>query len=314
LLPDWAANALIGTGVLLAGAAMFVNYKARQAEKRNPPHGEFIDVDGVRLHYVARGEGQPLVLLHGNGAMAQDYEISGLVDLAATRYRVIAFDRPGFGYSQRPRGRRFDPEAQADLLFKAMQQLGIDRPIVVGHSWGTLVAVALALQHPVYVRSLVLVSGYYYPTFRLDALLLSPPALPVIGDLLRHTVSPLFGRIMWRGLVRKVFAPLDVPPRFSRFPVWMALRPSQLRASAAEGALMIPATLAMKRRYRELIMPVVIVAGDSDRYVDTRAQSVRLHEDLPRSELRLVPGAGHMVHQVAPRQVMAAVESVANAF
>jgi pimeloyl-ACP methyl ester carboxylesterase len=308
-----ARTAWAAAGALLAGAALFVQYKARQAERRNPPLGQFIEVDGVKLHYVERGEGPPLVLIHGNGSMVQDFETSGLLDLAATRYRVIAFDRPGYGYSERPRGRRWDPESQADLLFRALQQLEIDRPIVAGHSWGALVATALALQHPVYVKSVVLMSGYYYPTFRLDALLMSPPALPVVGDLMRHTISPLIGRLLWPRFVRRVFAPAAVPPKFSGFPMWMALRPSQLRASAAEGALLIPATLAMKPRYRELIMPVMIVAGDSDRYIDTAEQSERLHRELPQSDLRLVRGAGHMVHQIAPRQVMAALESVAAA-
>ena len=295
----------------MAGAALFIGYKTRQAERRNPPLGEFIDVDGVRLHYVARGEGPPLVLLHGNGSMVEDFEASGFIDLAATRFRVIAFDRPGFGHSTRPRGRRWDPESQADLLFRALQKLDVDRPIVVGHSWGALAAAAMALQHPMYVRSLVLVSGYYYPTARLDALLAGVPALPVLGDLLRHTVSPLLGRLLWPGLVRRMFAPMQVPVRFRRFPMWMALRPSQLRASAAESALMMPAAFALKRRYRELVMPVMIVAGDSDRFVET-AHSRRLHSELPQSELRLVRGAGHMVHQVAPRQVLAAVESIAS--
>jgi pimeloyl-ACP methyl ester carboxylesterase len=298
-------------GALMAGAALFVRYKTRQAERRNPPLGEFIEVDGVRLHYVVRGEGPPLVLIHGNGSMVQDFETSGLLDLAATRYRVIAFDRPGYGYSERPRDRRWGPEAQADLLFRALQRLEIDRPIVAGHSWGALVATALALQHPVYVKSVVLLSGYYYPTFRLDALLMAPPAIPVIGDILRHTVSPLLSRLLWPKFVRHVFAPAAVPPKFSRFPMWLALRPSQLRASAAEGAVFVPATLALRHRYRELVMPVMIVAGDSDRYVDTTEQSRRLHSELPQSELRLVRGAGHMVHQIAPRQVMAAIEAVA---
>lgn len=307
----WGKSAWFAAGAVMAGAALFVNHKTRQAERRHPPLGQFIEVDGVRLHYVVRGEGRPLVLIHGNGSMVQDFESSGLIDLAATRYRVIVFDRPGFGYSERPRGRLWDPDAQADLLFKALQHLGIDRPIVLGHSWGALVATALALQHPVYVRSLVLASGYYFPTLQLNALLMSAPALPVIGDLLRHTLSPLLGRLLWPRLVRRVFAPSPVPARFSRFPVWLALRPSQLRASAAEGALLITATIALKRRYRELIMPVVIVAGDSDHFIDTNRQSRRLHRELPQSELRLFSGAGHMVHQIAPRQVMAAVESVA---
>ena len=145
----------------LAASAILNRVLAKKAERRNPPTGRFITVDGVRLHYVERGTGRPLVLLHGNGSMIQDFESSGLVDLAAKKYRVIAFDRPGFGHSDRPRSTVWTPEAQADLLNAALVKMGVSQPLVLGHSWGTLVAVALALNYPRNVRALILASGYY---------------------------------------------------------------------------------------------------------------------------------------------------------
>ncbi len=306
-------QSILAFGAVAAAAALVVQQKTRRAEKENPPAGRFINVDGVRLHYVEHGEGPPVVLLHGNGMMIQDFELSGVLELAAVRYRVIAFDRPGYGYSTRPRGRIWGPGAQAALLLGAFKQLGIERPVVVGHSWGTLVALALALQYPAQIRSLVLLSGYYFPTLRLDVPLASPPALPVIGDFLRHTISPLLGRLMWPALVRRMFSPMPVPLRFWRFPRWMALRPSQLRASAAEAALLVPAAVSYSRRYRELAIPAVIMAGAHDRFVDTRAHSVRLHSEIPASDLRLLPEQGHMIHHLAPRKVVAAIDSAARA-
>ena len=83
----------------LAATALLNRHLAKKAEHDNPPAGRFMDVDGVRLHYVERGSGEPLVLLHGNGSMIQDFDSSGLIDLAATKYRVIVIDRPGFGHS-----------------------------------------------------------------------------------------------------------------------------------------------------------------------------------------------------------------------
>ena len=100
----------------LAVAMMYVHIRARQAERDHPPQGQFVDVDGVRLHYVERGQGPALVLLHGNGLFASDCELSGLLENAAANYRVIAFDRPGFGYSDRPGSTSGTPEEQA-LLF-----------------------------------------------------------------------------------------------------------------------------------------------------------------------------------------------------
>ncbi|HVK54565.1 MAG TPA: alpha/beta fold hydrolase, partial [Burkholderiales bacterium] len=300
---------LLSIAAIIAAAVIFNLYKKRQVEQANPPVGQFMDVEGVRLHYIDKGQGEPIVLLHGNGSMIQDFIISGLVDLLASRYRVIAFDRPGYGYSKRPRGRSWNPIAQARVLRGALQQLQVTHPVVLGHSWGTMVALALALQSPAYVRSLVLMSGYYYPTLRPDVPIFSTPAIPVIGDILRYTISPILGRLMWPSLLRMIFGPAPTPQHFSeKFPVWMALRPSQLRASAAESGLMIPSAFKFQRYYQQLTMPVVIVSGANDRFVHPNRHSMRLHRELPQSVLRLIPGAGHMVHQVAPHEVSAAVD------
>jgi pimeloyl-ACP methyl ester carboxylesterase len=163
-------------GMALAGSALLSHYKAKQAERRHPPRGRFVTAGGVRLHYIEAGRGPSVVLLHGNGAMAEDFLISGVFERAAQKYRVIALDRPGFGYSERPRGRKWSASAQAAILPQALRLLGIDRAIVVGHSWGTLVALALALDHPRLVSGLVLASGYYFPTPRADVALF--PHLP----------------------------------------------------------------------------------------------------------------------------------------
>lgn len=291
----------------LGGAALFNRARAQRAERDNPPAGRFIEVDGVRLHFVERGQGPSVVLLHGNGVMIQDMEVSSLLERVAEQYRVIAFDRPGFGFSERPRSTVWTPVAQAKLIYKALRQLGVERPIVVGHSWGTLVTLALALDHPDAVGAIVLLSGYYFPTARADMPLMSGPAVPVVGDVMRYTLSPLLGRLMAPAIVRHTFAPDPVPGRFAEFPIDLALRPSQIRASAADTALMVPGAAELSRRYAELSLPVVIVAGDEDKIADFGRQSARLHTELPGSELRVVRGAGHMIHHTAPDEVLAAI-------
>jgi pimeloyl-ACP methyl ester carboxylesterase len=200
----------------------------------------FVEVDVLRpWHYTERGSGDPLVLLHGNGAV-EDFATSGLIELASHRYRVITFDRPGYGYSERPRSRVWTPEAQAALFAAAFRELGIERPIVLGHSWGTQVAVSLGLDWAQSVRSLVLLSGYYYPSVRIDVGAAIPAGYSVLGDLLRYTVSPLVGRLTWPLILRKLFGPNPTPRHMERFPKWMVLRPGQIRASAEETALMFP--------------------------------------------------------------------------
>jgi pimeloyl-ACP methyl ester carboxylesterase len=245
--------------------------------------------------------------------MIQDFCSSGLVDLAARNYRVIVFDRPGFGHSDRPNNMFWTPTAQGELISKALDRLDISNALVLGHSWGASVAVALALRHPSRGRGLVLASGYYYPTVRADVPVLSTPALPLVGDVICHTVSPIAARLVWPLLMRKVFGPAAVPSKFDGFPKEMAVRPSQLKSSAAESALMIPNALQFEDRYSELQMPVSIVAGENDRVIDFYEQSRRLHKDVPRSKFHPIPGNGHMVHQTAARSVMSAIDEVSDA-
>jgi pimeloyl-ACP methyl ester carboxylesterase len=246
--------------------------------------------------------------------MIQDFMPSGLIDTASERYRVIAFDRPGYGYSERPRSTIWTADAQAALIGAALAKLGIAKATVLGHSWGCSVAVALALRAPELVTGLVLASGYYHPSVRADVVTMSGPAMPVVGDAIRFTISPILGRLMWPLMTKKIFGPAPVPEKFEDgFPKEMTLRPSQIRASAAEAALMIPDAFAARARYAEMKMPVVIVAGEEDRLIDIDDQSARLHAELPQSTFHRVPGAGHMVHQTAPEVVMAAIDEAVSA-
>jgi pimeloyl-ACP methyl ester carboxylesterase len=265
----------------------------------------------VRLHYVERGTGEPLLLIHGNGTQIEDFETSGLLSLAAETHRVIVFDRPGFGHSSRPRNKIWSPSAQADLLQKALAELGIDQCIVLGHSWGAAVAVALGLRHAPTVKALVLLSGYYYPTDRFDAVLQFLQALPVIGDVLGYTLSPFLGRLGWSSLMNKIFSPAMVSRSFSEAIKEMALRPSQLHSSAADSTLMVPNAIEMHKRYGELNMPVSIVVGEEDQLINARSQSMRLHEDIAGSALRVISGVGHMVHHQARAEVMTAINAQA---
>ena len=287
---------------------------SKLAEVRNPPVGMFIQCDGVRLHYIERGDpaGPCVVLFHGNGSMLQDFMSSGLVDLLAQHNRVVCFDRPGFGYSQRPRFRIWDASAQAALFVKAFNQLGVRDPVVLGHSWGALVAIALSMRKDYPIRGLVLVSGYYFPTFRWDVWLMSGPAVPVLGDLLSYTVAPIISWAILPAAFRKIFAPRSVPQRFkTQFPTSLALRPTQLRAAAEESALLIPTAAQFQASYPNIDCQVRILHGAEDQVIEPK-QAQDLHQALPRSDLRLVQSAGHMVTHSDVAALATAVSLVAH--
>ena len=310
-LPTRPRRGLVIAGATLtalASTAAWVAQRAQSAKSQSPPVGTFVDVDDTRVHYLERGHGTPLVLLHGNTLRLEDFVASDLIERLARNYRVLAFDRPGFGYSERPRNRLWTAETQAALLGQALLQLGVERPIVLGHSWGTLVALEMALIPSVGVRKLVLISGYYFATPRLDAVLATPVAIPVLGDVMRYTVSALSARLLLGRTVRAMFASQAVPVNFmDTLNREMLLRPVQIRANAEDAAYMMPSASALQRRYSEVHAPAMILAGAADKVVDPEKHARRLHVELENSQLHLLPGVGHMLHHADPAKVVDAI-------
>jgi pimeloyl-ACP methyl ester carboxylesterase len=298
----WGRAAAFGaTG--LAASALLVNHLARRAEKEHRPLGRFASIGKMQVHYVDRGSGPPVLVLHGNGGVVEELASSGLIDHLARSHRVIALDRPGFGLTTR-QDRGWSPEREARVLLALMHRLGLDRPVIVAHSWATLVAISLALEEPDAVSGLVLVAGYYYPTARKDVAMQRLVAMPLVGDVLRNTIWPLLARVAAPLAFKRVFSPLAPTEAFlNSYPVPMAVRPSQLRAVADDTVDMPKAAARLAARYGELQIPVDLIAGADDRMVSTAHHSRRLNRELHNSFLDEVPGVGHMVHHAHPKLI-----------
>ena len=297
---------------LLAGLWLDTARRTSRAEREHPPSGRFIEAGGTRLHYLDRGTGQPVVFLHGNAILAEDWGLSGILDRAAERWRCIAFDRPGHGYSERHRADD-SPSAQAAILRAGIRALGLEKPIIVGHSLGGAVALAWALDYPEEVGGIVFLSGFAYPTRRLDFLPFIAPAVPIAGQLLSRTVLQPVDRLLLPALMRRIFEPDPVPESYALLPIDLMLRPSQLEAGAGQLAALVPGVAALAPRYPDIRCPVAILAGEEDRIIDPRDHAVRLHRDIPHSTLHLMTGTGHMAHHARPEAVLAGIERVTKA-
>lgn len=300
-----AALALFGFAAAIAANALV----ARRAEQRHPPRGRFLSVEGVRLH--VREAGPPnapvIVLVHGNLVHAQDWWESGVAPLLARTHRVIAFDRPGCGFSARPLGRLWTPAAQAALLAQALRHLGVGPAVLVGHSLGVQVCLRLALDFPAHVRSLVLVSGYFMPRFRADSLLAGVQALPLIGDAALWTLTSPLARALGRITAKLLFSPRRAPERFIKQILPLSFRPGQLRATLEDGFFMWPEAMALARRYREISVPALVLAADEERVVHQQRQSPALVERLASGRLVWLGAAGHMAHYTATERIVDAI-------
>lgn len=305
--------------VLGAGVAVDARASAREAafEAAFPPEGDLLDVGGVPVHAVIRGAGPDLVMLHGASASLREYTFR-LIALLAPRYRCIAFDRPGLGYSGhiRPRyARAFSaasetPAEQAAHLAAAYAQVGTGGPLVLGHSYGGTVALAWGLDHP--ARALVALSA---PSMQwpgdlgtITALAASAPG----GGLVVPCVTAAIGLDRVRGMARAVFAPGAVPDGyFAHVGNALTLRRDSLRTNARQVQTLKPHVTAMAQRYDALRLPIEMVHGLADTIVPARVHSIPFAAAVPSAAVETIAGAGHMIHQTHPDAIVAAVDRAA---
>ena len=278
-----------------------------KAEPERPQiTSKFVTVDGTRLHFVIRGAGRPVVLIHGNPGSTQDWtRVFGSV---GANHKVIAFDRPGHGLSERPKHGDTTVEVQARLLHDALKQLHVERPIVVGHSWGGALAMVYAITYPKEVAGVVLVGPAVYESQ--DVVLTNLPAVPVIGDAVNLVLTPLFGASIVRSELKKAFSPDPVPKNYLRSVLLEWTKPKKVKAYSLDESSLNDSLKKFSPRYPEITVPVSILTGDSDLIVSEKDNAERLHQALPKSHLVVLPKTGHQIPFTRPQAVVDEIERV----
>lgn len=295
-----------GAGAAAAGLALYNWRVVRRAKSTAPPVGEFVTVEGVRLHYLRRGAGRPVVLLHGSGLALQDFTLS-IFDQIAESHQTVALDRPGYGYSERPLDEPLTLALHARLIRGALAQLGIEKPIFLGHSAGASVALRYALDYPDALTGLVLIGPGAYA-----GRLTEPPFhyvtdLPVVGKLLVQTILAPLAQIAVPLLVAGMFAPNAPPAGYGKMLRAFAVRPSHFRTYAQELKHLDSGLHELSPHYGEIAAPVTILIGEDDGIVPPAAEGVPLQQALPNAQQIMVSGRGHMLHHKNPELVLAAL-------
>ena len=158
---------LIGLGLIVGSLALFTQVYAWWIEKTYPPTGRFVDVTGGRLHYREAGPADggrgTIVLLHGASSNLEEAML-GLGNRLSDHYRVVAFDRPGHGWSDRIDGSAAArPDRQAAILAEGLGRIGVHGAVVVGHSWSGSILPNLALDHRDVTAAILDLSGATHP-------------------------------------------------------------------------------------------------------------------------------------------------------
>ena len=307
----------VAAGALWIVADRRADLREAEIEARNPPQGQIVMVDGREVHVTVTGNGPDVVLIHGAGGSHQDFTFD-LVERLAGNYRVFAIDRPGFGWSDRIseelRGPLTTlsehPVDQARHIARAVRQLGAERPVVVGHSYGGAVAMGWALEEP--AAAIVILSGATMPwpgevdwTYRVLGSLAGGAILPPL-------VSAFIPRDYVSGTLDGVFAPQQVPQGYmAQAGVMMATRVGTLRANARQVNALRPHVVEMSERYSGISIPVEILHGTADRTVYAEVHAEPLMRVLPNGALTILEGVGHMPHHAVPDEVVEAIDRAA---
>ena len=308
-------HALIVAVEILGAGAVFSLIGARLIEHAHPPRGRLIDIGGLRQHVVelAADAGAqkkaPIVLVHGAGCNLEDMRLA-LGERLAARHRVILIDRAGMGWSER-RGRGSSPTYQTTMLRDVLDELGVARAVVVGHSWGGALATTFALDHPQRVAGIVLLAPPLYPSNRSMTGLYTLFATPVAGWLYARTLALPLGLPFIGMAMGSAFLP-QLPPRgyIKRTAALLLLRPATFLANARDVADLRAFLARAARRYGAISVPTIIMTGTRDMVVAPRRHAFAFAAAVPAAKLVVLPGVGHMLHHAAADRVIAEIEEM----
>lgn len=282
----------------------FYNRYMFSKANRLQPKGEFVEAGGLKLHYITKGEGKPVVFLHGGILTSEDF--GKVMDMAVSKgFKTISFDRPGYGFSERFRDRKISPEDQAVLIHKALAKLGVERPIIVGHSWSGATILAYALMYPDDISSVITISAAMYkegyPAANGDALS-RLVTTPFIGRVILNILLFPLGKLMAESSLKYTFSPDPIPKHYREDTFLYWLRPGQFRANREDILGFATTVQELSTRYKNIRIPVLIVVGDKDPF-GTIEHAHRLNKELPDSRLVVIPDAGHMLPQCYPEKI-----------
>jgi pimeloyl-ACP methyl ester carboxylesterase len=223
---------------------------------------------------------------------------------------VVAYDRPAFGFTERPlpadwkgEANPYSGSAQPDLLVGLMDALGIEEAVLVGHSAGGRAAVLTALTYPERVSALVLVDPAVYGEMSPGWLqtLSAIPQVDRLGPYLVRSIQDRGVEIIYRAWHDKTLVTDEVVAAYKQ-PLQLASWDRALWEYSK-----VAGDAAVGRRLGELDMPVLVVTGDDDQVVPTE-ESVQASKDIRGAQLAVFPACGHVPNEECPEAFLAAVK------
>ena len=305
----WLLVAIVAVVLVCVLVTAFITWRVESAL---PALGHVIEVDGATIRYLDEGSGPTIVLVHGLAGQMRHWTYS-IVERLRGEFRVIVFDRPGCGYSEMAPGASSGLSGQARTIAAFMRKLGLERPLLVGHSLGGALSLAVALDHRDTIGGLALIAPLTHPVdqppaaFRLLATL-----SPVRRWLTSHVLATPLSLIGGKTALAQVFAPDPIKEDFATLGGnLLMLRPKSFTAASAEMSLANDDLGPMAARYASLDCPLGVLYGSCDQILDPQLHGETLAQKVPGATIEYVEGGGHMPPQVVPDQTAAFIRAMA---
>lgn len=292
----------------LAVVVIILNWTYGRLPAEPKPTGSFMQVGTLRIHYIEHpGTRRPIVLIHGLPGTAEDW--NAVTPLLAG-HRTISIDRPGFGYST---GGYVPFERQLSTIHELLDKLGVNRPILVGHSYGGTISLGYAERYPNDLSGLVLVdaaaAGTHPSAFQdVQARTIQFLQLPVIKQIADATFSQLLRKASAEMGDKEAFNPEPVDPAHEHRILAINMTSGNLKALAGEYLAAGEVVEHIDKGLHAIKVPAVVIQGAGDRLVKPM-YGRRLAADLPNARLEMLYG-GHMQPYDHPAAVAAAIESI----
>lgn len=269
--------------------------------------GVYVTIRDVKIRYKQIGSGPDLLFIHGVPGSIEDWE--PVIDMLSSRYRLTLYDRPGHGFSSAAHI-DYTLEHNAGIALGLIDELKLKDVIVVGHSYGGSIIMAMAVQKSMRVKGFIAVGGASYEVRHMEPLF-RIIRLPLIGRGFAVIASATIGSGMIAEGIEQAFHPNlnAIPADYSekRHAIWLQ---AKVICTIANEELNLNHDLRrIIPRYRDIRKRFVIIHGADDRLVPAD-DSRRLHSDIRNSRLVILEGTGHQVQFAQPDAIVKAIDEM----
>ena len=299
-------------------------------QAKYPPVGQFIRVDYqgklIRLHYLDslqyqlarhKDTNQPtIILIHGATGNLIDFKTSLFASLSE-KFRVVAFDRPGFGYSERPRhgdsAMWCSPKEQMEIIRSGIETLNIQNPIILGHSLAGPIVLDYLLHHDREISLAILLSPVSHPWPNGVTWYNYLDRLPILKEIFSYTWLPILGYFSTSSGLKRLFHPEPVPTDYrDKTALDLFFRPRVMLDNFRDQRLLCEYVARAGRAYRSIQTPVKIISGTEDTVVISWLHSEKLSYELQSADWTDLPDVGHSPHHSHTQEVIDNIEKFIN--